>query len=131
MSNIYSKGDIMDWDESEYNYFMHLDDVTKVYYLHDYLYGELELDEDEPWVDFELDEDDISYLEDSEKSRKVAVDVIIDDTTFIIKCPNRTVLENTVRMFMMDGFILEYLDSNGDDVMIYNLIGHSNPVSMN
>ena len=35
---MYSKGDIVEhWDEAEYNYFMSLDDMTKVYNLHDYL----------------------------------------------------------------------------------------------
>ena len=37
----------MDWDEAEYNYFMSLDDMTKVYYLHDYLYGELGEDQED------------------------------------------------------------------------------------
>ena len=58
MSNTYSKGDIMDWDEAEYNYFMSLDDMTKVYYLHDYLYGEFGEDEFEDMDNEPIFEDD-------------------------------------------------------------------------
>ena len=39
MRDTYSKGDIMAWDEAEYNYFMSLDDMTSLL-SHDYLYGE-------------------------------------------------------------------------------------------
>ncbi len=126
LDDIYNKGDLMVWDKSEYNFFMNLDDMTKVYYFHDYLFGELENISDE--FDFE-DEWDTSV--DSSEDSKTYVDVILDDTTFIIKCDDPIVREKTVNMFFMDGLMLSFLDKKGDDVLIYEIIGEGYPISLN
>lgn len=126
LDDIYNKGDLMVWDKSEYNFFMNLDDMTKVYYFHDYLFGELENISDE--FDFEDEWDDSV---DSSEDSKTYVDVILDDTTFIIKCDDPIVREKTVNMFFMDGLMLSFLDKKGDDVLIYEIIGEGHPISLN
>jgi len=126
LDDIYNKGDLMVWDKSEYNFFMNLDDMTKVYYFHDYLFGELENISEE--FDFEDEWDDAV---DSSEDSKTYVDVILDDTTFIIKCDDPIVREKTVNMFFMDGFMLSFLDKKGDDVLIYEIIGEGYPISLN
>jgi hypothetical protein len=126
LDDIYNKGDLMVWDKSEYNFFMNLDDMTKVYYFHDYLFGELENISDE--FDFEDEWDDSV---DSSEDSKTYVDVILDDTTFIIKCDDPIVREKTVNMFFMDGLMLSFLDKKGDDVLIYEIIGEGYPISLN
>lgn len=126
LDDIYNKGDLMVWDKSEYNFFMNLDDMTKVYYFHDYLFGELEDISDE--FDFEDEWDDSV---DSSEDSKTYVDVILDDTTFIIKCDDPIVREKTVNMFFMDGLMLSFLDKKGDDVLIYEIIGEGYPISLN
>lgn len=126
LDDIYNKGDLMVWDKSEYNFFMNLDDMTKVYYFHDYLFGELENISEE--FDFEDEWDDAV---DSSEDSKTYVDVILDDTTFIIKCDDPIVREKTVNMFFMDGLMLSFLDKKGDDVLIYEIIGEGYPISLN
>lgn len=126
LDDIYNKGDLMVWDKSEYNFFMNLDDMTKVYYFHDYLFGELENISEE--FDFEDEWDDAV---DTSEDSKTYVDVIIDDTTFIIKCDDPIVREKTVNMFFMDGLMLSFLDKKGDDVLIYEIIGEGYPISLN
>ena len=74
----------MDWDEAEYNYFMSLDDMTKVYYLHDYLYGELGEDQFE-----DTDYDDTPMFDSIPEERKTIIDIFLDfvkaDNTIINK----------------------------------------------
>ena len=126
MSNTYSKGDIMDWDEAEYNYFMSLDDMTKVYYLHDYLYGELGEDQfedmdydDEPMFDFV-----------PEKKPTTKINVILDQDSLWITCSNHKMMDETIRMFIMDGLMLQ-LEEAYEDTRHYLVIKHGSPISLN
>ena len=126
MSNTYSKGDIMDWDEAEYNYFMSLDDMTKVYYLHDYLYGELGEDQfedmdygDEPMFDFI-----------PEKKPTTKINVILDQDSLWITCSNHKMMDETIRMFIMDGLMLQ-LEEAYEDTRHYLVIKHGSPISLN
>ena len=126
MSNTYSKGDIMDWDEAEYNYFMSLDDMTKVYYLHDYLYGELGEDQfedmdygDEPMFDFI-----------PEKKPTTKINVILDQDSLWITCANHKMMDETIRMFIMDGLMLQ-LEEAYEDTRHYTVIKHGSPISLN
>lgn len=130
---MYSKGDTMEhWDEAEYNYFMSLDDMTKVYYLHDYLYGEFE--EFEEWEDGDmedstLDEDVFDFIpEETPKHRPI--EVLIDSENFIITCDNKKLIKNTVGLFMMDGFLMTKQSERGD-THIYKIISIGSPLSVN
>ena len=76
MRDTYSKGDIMDWDEAEYNYFMSLDDMTKVYYLHDYLYGEFGEEYEEDFEDTPMFEEDA--FEEQSQHITTKINVILD-----------------------------------------------------
>ena len=117
MSNTYSKGDIMDWDEAEYNYFMSLDDMTKVYYLHDYLYGELGEDEFE-------DIDNEPTFEDNfpaEERTTTKINVILDQDSLWITCSNHRMMDETIRMFVMDGLLLQ-LEEAYQDTRHYRVI---------
>ena len=116
---MYSKGDIMEhWDEAEYNYFMSLDDMTKVYYLHDYLYGEFEEDVFE----------DVDIPEQTPEHRPIQV--LIDSENLTVICDNPTLLKKTVALFVMDGFLLEKQVERGDAV-IYKIIAVGEPMSVN
>jgi len=116
---MYSKGDIMEhWDEAEYNYFMSLDDMTKVYYLHDYLYGELEEDVFE----------DVDIPEETPEHRPIQV--VIDANTLVISCDNPTLVNKTVSLFVMDGFLLEKRSVSGD-TSVFNIIAVGDPMSVN
>ena len=116
---MYSKGDIMEhWDEAEYNYFMSLDDMTKVYYLHDYLYGELEEDVFE----------DVDIPEESLEHRPIRV--VIDSENFIVTCDNPLLIQKTVGLFVLDGFILEKKSQKGN-LHVYRIIAVGEPMTVN
>jgi len=116
---MYSKGDIVEhWDEAEYNYFMSLDDMTKVYYLHDYLYGEFEEDVF----------DDIDIPEESPEHRPIQV--VIDSENFIVTCDNPLLIQKTVGLFVLDGFILEKKSQKGN-LHVYRIIAVGEPMSVN
>ena len=126
MSNTYSKRDVMDWDEAEYYYFMSLDDMTKVYYLHDYLYGELGEDQhedvnhnDAPMFDFV-----------PEEKKTTRVQVILDIDSLWITCSNHKLIEDTIKMFVMDGLLLQ-LEESFEDTRHYRVIKHGSPISLN
>ena len=126
MSNTYSKRDIMDWDEAEYNYFMSLDDMTKVYYLHDYLYGELGEDEFEDIDNEPIFEDDFP----AEKRTTTKINVILDQDSLWITCSNHRMMDETIRMFVMDGLLLQ-LEEAYEDTRHYRVIKHGSPISLN
>jgi|TARA_Y100000287_G_C14056381_1_gene273837 hypothetical protein len=126
MSNTYSKGDIMDWDEAEYNYFMSLDDMTKVYYLHDYLYGELGEDQFED-MDYD-DEPMFDFI--PEKKPTTKINVILDQDSLWITCSNHKMMDETIRMFIMDGLMLQ-LEEAYEDTRHYLVIKHGSPISLN
>ena len=116
---MYNKGDIVEhWDEAEYNYFMSLDDMTKVYYLHDYLYGEFEEDVF----------DDIDIPEESPEHRPIQV--VIDSENFIVTCDNPLLIQKTVGLFILDGFILEKKSQKGN-LHVYKIIAVGEPMSVN
>ena len=126
MSNTYSKGDIMDWDEAEYNYFMSLDDMTKGYYLHDYLYGELGEDQFED-MDYD-DEPMFDFI--PEKKPTTKINVILDQDSLWITCSNHKMMDETIRMFIMDGLMLQ-LEEAYEDTRHYLVIKHGSPISLN
>ena len=124
--NTYNKGDIMDWDKAEFNYFMSLDDMTKVYYLHDYLYGELGEDEFE---DTEYDDAPMfDFIPESKPTTKI--NVILDQNSLWITCPNHKMMDETIRMFIMDGLMLQ-LEEAYEDTRHYTVIKHGSPISLN
>jgi hypothetical protein len=128
MSNTYSKGDIMDWDEAEYNYFMSLDDMTKVYYLHDYLYGEFGEEYEEDLEDTPMFEEDA--FEEQSQHITTKINVILDLEHLWITCPNHKMMDDTIKMFVMDGLILE-LEDSFEDTRQYRVIKHGSPLSLN
>jgi len=132
MSHTYSKGDIMNWDEPEFNYFMSLDDMTKVYYMHDYLYGELE-EEDFSDDEFDdLDEPMFTFIPEKEDKNKktTKVNVILDIDTLWITCESEKLINETIRMFVMDGLLLQLEESFGD-TRRYTVIKQGSPISIN
>ena len=128
MRDTYSKGDIMAWDEAEYNYFMSLDDMTKVYYLHDYLYGEFGEEYEEDLEDTPMFEEDA--FEEQSQLITTKINVILDLEHLWITCPNHKMMDDTIKMFVMDGLILE-LEDSFEDTRQYRVIKHGSPLSLN
>tara|TARA_B100000085_G_scaffold161357_1_gene146751 strand:+ start:2051 stop:2437 length:387 start_codon:yes stop_codon:yes gene_type:complete len=128
MRDTYSKGDIMAWDEAEYNYFMSLDDMTKVYYLHDYLYGEFGEEYEEDFEDTPMFEEDA--FEEQSQHITTKINVILDLEHLWITCPNHKMMDDTIKMFVMDGLILE-LEDSFEDTRQYRVIKHGSPLSLN
>ena len=128
MRDTYSKGDIMAWDEAEYNYFMSLDDMTKVYYLHDYLYGEFGEEYEEDLEDTPMFEEDA--FEEQSQHITTKINVILDLEHLWITCPNHKMMDDTIKMFIMDGLILE-LEDSFEDTRQYRVIKHGSPLSLN
>jgi len=128
MRDTYSKGDIMAWDEAEYNYFMSLDDMTKVYYLHDYLYGEFGEEYEEDLEDTPMFEEDA--FEEQPQHITTKINVILDLEHLWITCPNHKMMDDTIKMFVMDGLILE-LEDSFEDTRQYRVIKHGSPLSLN
>jgi|TARA_B100000035_G_scaffold122731_1_gene104417 hypothetical protein len=128
MRDTYSKGDIMAWDEAEYNYFMSLDDMTKVYYLHDYLYGEFGEEYEEDLEDTPMFEEDA--FEEQSQHITTKINVILDLEHLWITCPNHKMMDDTIKMFVMDGLILE-LEDSFEDTRQYRVIKHGSPLSLN
>ena len=110
------------WDESEYNFFMSLGDISKLEYMFDYF----NLDNDEIGGQFEVE---LEY-DDSEAPSTTSVDVVVTDTHFIITCSDEAILNKTVATFKMDGYIL-FLQNKRGDTYYYNLVGMSQPMSVN
>ena len=108
------------WDESEYNFFMSLGDISKLEYIYDY-FNQSEL-EDEFEVELEFD--------DSDKPSATSIDVIITDTHFILTCDDDAIAKKTISTFKMDGFILMYQMTRGHS-RYYTYVGKSDPFSMN
>lgn len=110
------------WDESEYNFFMSLDDADKLEYVFDYF-------------NFKPDDyDEVEFLPEMEESHAESVDVsvIITDTHLTISCDRTEIIDRTIRMFIMDGFILMLQSSaKNDTTRVYKFIGQSNPYSVN
>jgi len=128
MRDTYSKGDIMAWDEAEYNYFMSLDDMTKVYYLHDYLYGEFGEEYEEDLEDTPMFEE--NAFEEQSQHITTKINVILDLEHLWITCPNHKMMDDTIKMFVMDGLILE-LEDSFEDTRQYRVIKHGSPLSLN
>ena len=128
MRDTYSKGDIMAWDEAEYNYFMSLDDMTKVYYLHDYLYGEFGEEYEEDFEETPMFEEDA--FEEQSQHITTKINVILDLEHLWITCPNHKMMDDTIKMFVMDGLILE-LEDSFEDTRQYRVIKHGSPLSLN
>lgn len=125
--DIYRKGDTMEWDEAEYKYFMTLDDMTKVYYLHDFLYED---EFQDMQSDIESDEFEELPYESDEITEATKVNVIFDRELLIIECKDETLMDKTISMFMLDGFILK-LKADKWPSRIYEIINIGQPVSMN
>tara|TARA_Y100001938_G_C8023082_1_gene396430 strand:+ start:732 stop:1106 length:375 start_codon:yes stop_codon:yes gene_type:complete len=123
--NTYNKRDIMNWDEAEYNYFMSLDDMTKAYYMHDYLYGEL----DEEYEGDELEGETSLYNEPDDKPT-TKINVILDVDSLWITCDNPKLIKDTIMMFVMDGLLLEHQETFGNTKR-YRVIKHGSPISVN
>ncbi len=118
----------MEWDEPEFNYFMSLDDMTKVYYMHDYLYGELE---DDDFEDEDFDEPMFEIIpEPEDKPKTTKVSVILDFDSLWITCDNEKMMNDTIRMFQMDGLMLE-LEESFEDTRKYRVIKQGPAISLN
>lgn len=121
-----------EWDKKEYSFFMGLADDEKIYYLYDFLFHGDEFVDD--WDDDEWDEFDNTLgdgLEDDEwDDTPLKVDVILTETHFIISCKNKTIKSNTVKMFMMDGFMLLHQKDKGN-ASVYQIVGEGSPISLN
>jgi hypothetical protein len=109
------------WDESEYNFFMSLTDADKLEYVFDYFNFKPD----------DLDDDFIPEFE-SPKAESVDVNVVITETHLTISCDKSEIIDRTIRMFVMDGFILMLQSSaKNDTTRVYKFIGQSNPYSVN
>ncbi len=118
----------MEWDEPEFNYFMSLDDMTKVYYMHDYLFGELE---DDDFEDGDFDEPMFEFTPETEdKPKTTKVSVILDLDSLWITCDNEKLMNETIRMFQMDGLMLE-LEESFQDTRKYRVIKQGPAISLN
>ena len=108
------------WDEAEYNFFMSLHDADKLEYVFDYFnYSPEDYDD----VDFEFEEP---------RAESVDVNVVITETHLTISCDKVEILDRTINMFIMDGFILMLQSSSKNDTTrVYKFIGQSNPYSVN
>lgn len=102
-----------DFNKDDLKFFMGLDDASKVYALHDYIFDEFESD-----IDGDLD-DDINKI-----------DVIVINDTLIIKSEDESYIESTMTTMMLNGWILNFLRKK-DDVLIYKVVGMGKPISQN
>jgi len=124
----------LQWDKAEYNFFMELADDEKVYYLYDWLFHSEEFADD--WEDEQSQDEggDIwDYENDEELQDDVSplkVDVILTDSHFIINCIDKGIKERTLRMFIMDGYMLLHQHDKGT-ASVYQLIDKGSPISSN
>ena len=111
------------WDESEYNFFMSLDDATKLEYVFDYFNFRIE----------DLTEEEFDNAFENElKAKSVDVNVIITETHLTISCDTKEIIDRTINMFMMDGMILIKQSETLDGCSrVYKFIGQTNPRSVN
>lgn len=111
------------WDESEYNFFMSLDDATKLEYVFDYFNFRIEDLTEEEYDDmFEIDA----------QAESVDVNVVITETHLTISCDKKEILDRTINMFIMDGMILmKQSENESGTTRVYKFIGQSNPYSVN
>jgi len=113
------------WDEAEYNFFMSLGDIAKLEYMYDYF--NLDLDTDGEFSEWDSNPQDGL---DEDKPSATSVDVIITDSHFIISCDDSNVVDKTIGMFRMDGFIISF-DKQRGDTYYYKYIGKTLPFSPN
>lgn len=109
------------WDEAEYNFFMSLTDPDKLEYVFDFFNQE----------DFDFDEIAEFELESSgPTSESVDVEVVITESHLIIFCDKNQIIDRTINMFIMDGFLLSHQETKGNS-RTYKLLGQENPISLN
>ena len=109
------------WDESEYNFFMSLNDVDKLEYVFDFFNFSEEDFED---VVFEFEPESDKEMVD------IPVDVTITDTHLIISCIDDSIIDRTIIMFKLNGAILIPQERNKGS-RIYKYAGNSSPISLN
>ena len=102
--------------------------MTKVYYLHDYLYGEFGEEYEEDFEDTPMFEEDA--FEEQSQHITTKINVILDLEHLWITCPNHKMMDDTIKMFVMDGLILE-LEDSFEDTRQYRVIKHGSPLSLN
>tara|TARA_R110000803_G_scaffold59522_2_gene118211 strand:+ start:4317 stop:4685 length:369 start_codon:yes stop_codon:yes gene_type:complete len=114
------------WTESEYNFFMTLQDEDKLEYMYDYFNSLFFFDGDESdTFEYEIDLED-----DGEHHNSTAIDVMITDTHFIIKCDDEEIALKTISTFQMDGYIIMF-ESKKNNTHTYKYIGMAGPFSVN
>jgi len=109
------------WDESEYNFFMSLNDADKLEYVFDFFNFS---DEDYEMDVFEF-EPEVELT-----SSNINVDIVITDTHLVISCVNDDILNKTIMMLKMDGMVLLLQEVRGNS-HIYQYLGNSTPISLN
>lgn len=109
------------WDEAEYNFFMSLTDPDKLEYVFDF-FNQEEFDFDEI-AEFELESS-------GPTSESVDVEVVITESHLIIFCDKNQIIDRTINMFIMDGFLLSHQETKGNS-RTYKLVGQENPISLN
>jgi hypothetical protein len=65
-----------------------------------------------------------------EKKPTTKINVILDLEHLWITCPNHKMMDDTIKMFVMDGLILE-LEDSFEDTRQYRVIKHGSPLSLN
>ena len=108
------------WDESEYDFFMSLGDISKLEYAYDYF----NLDDDDVVGEFEIE------LDEDDSASTTSIEVVITDTHLLITCDVREIAEKTISTFKMDGHIMMFERQRGD-TYFYKYVGMTHPLSVN
>lgn len=109
------------WDESEYNFFMSLNDTDKLEYVFDFFNFSDEDYEDE-FFEFEPEHELMS--------QNINVDIVLTDGHLVISCVNEDILNKTIMMLKLDGMVLLLQEVRGDS-HVYRYLGNSTPISLN
>lgn len=110
------------WDESEYSFFMSLHDEDKLEYMFDFFNHDN--------TDITDDDFDFDFESETPHTQRVDVEVLITYSHFTITCSKSDVLDRTILMFMMDGYILIHQQTKGN-TRIYKYVGTTLPRSVN
>ena len=109
------------WDESEYNFFMSLNDVDKLEYVFDFF-------------NFSEEDYEIEFFEfEPETNKEIvdgSVDITITDTHLIISCVDDSIIDRTITMLKLNGAILIPQDKIQGS-RVYKFIGTTLPISLN
>ena len=125
------------WDESEFNFFSTLEDVDKLLYIYDLMIGEFVYEYEGNGGSFEFDFEPEDELE--ENRIDVRMEFIRDEVSdkIVLSGTTLSVLEKVATDLMLNGMLLmnrtvEFTKFEPWEVQLsYDLIGNTNPISVN